>query len=219
MNALTSVNSYSAEAYLSPVTAPSQTKPSAASANSDPVPVDQVDITPTADALLRDASETGRIALNAAAGNLTGSQATQLYQQIASIQTQIGTDKQADGGSLSSQDAQTINQLQSQLSATIYSDAHNGAAPPSTPSTPIVAVQREALQAGRIQLNEQAGNLSASQAQQLMQQQSKIDGQIAADTNSLTGSLTPSQEQQINQLQDRASAQIRQTVHGPTPSS
>jgi hypothetical protein len=104
------------------------------------------------------------------------------------------------------------------LSATIYSDAHNGAAPPSDP-TQSGAAQREALQAGRIQLNEQAGNLGSSQAQQLMQQQYSIDRQIATDTQANGGPLTQAQAQQINQLQDQASTQIYQTAHNATPAT
>jgi hypothetical protein len=148
--------------------------------------------------------------LNLAAGNLTSDQATDLYQQVASIQSQIAADKQANGGTLSTQDAQTIDQLQSQLSGTIYSDAHNGAAPPTTAPNASEAGKRAAMQAGRIESNEQDGNISASQAQTLTQQQTQIDQQIASDEQANNGTLTKAQAQQINQLQDQASQAINQ---------
>src|ERR1035438_688479 len=93
-------------------------------------PADSVQLSPAA---LREVALTGRVAGNVAAGNLTSNQKQQLFGEISSIQSQITADRQADGGTLSSTDAQTIKQLQNQLSGTIYSDAHNGAAPPSDP--------------------------------------------------------------------------------------
>ncbi|MGC9949765.1 MAG: hypothetical protein ABSF64_25635 [Bryobacteraceae bacterium] len=213
MTTVSSINSLSPDAYQP--TLPSTNQP--VYATSEAAPVDQVDITHAGDPMTRQASEAGRIALNAAAGNLTSDQATQLYQQLASIQTEIAADKQANGGTLSTQDAQSIYQLQSQLSGTIYSDAHNGATVPTTHPTESEAGRREELQAGRIELNVQAGNLSTSQAQQLTQQQSQIDGQVAADEQANGGSLTQAQAQQINQLQEQANKQIYQTVHGNSP--
>jgi len=213
---ITNVNSLASELYLSQAAAPKQPASTAGSPTGVAVPVDQVDITHNSDAMHRQISETGRIALNAAAGTLTSAQATQLYQQVASIQAQITADTQANGGTLTPQDADSISQLQSQLSATIYSDAHNGAAPPPNP-TITVAGQREALQAGRIELNLQTGKLTTTQAQQLTQQQAQIDQQIAADKQANGGTLTQAQAQQINQVQDQASQQIYQMVHGTTP--
>lgn len=211
MSEVTSVSSSSSSNYLSQALAPKGTTSPASSANSpESAGQDVVDLSPAAQ---RETMETGRIALNAEAGNLTSAQASQLYQQVASIQTQITSDKQADGGTLSSQDAQSINQLQNQLSATIYSDAHNGAAPPTSHPAISEAGKRAAMQAGRIELNEQAGNLNASQAQQLMGQQTTIDQLIASGNQANSGTLTQSEAQQINQLQNQASQQIYETAH------
>lgn len=217
MNTVTPFNALSSESYLSRVASPKPQVYQSGSTAGDAMPVDQVDISHPSAAMHRQASETGRIALNAEQGNLTSDQAAQLYQQVASIQAQIAADKQAGGGSLSAQDAQAINELQSQLSAAIYTDAHNGAAPPTQHAPVDQAVKREAFQAGRIELNVQAGNLSSSQAQQLTQQQDKIDQLIASDKQANGGSLTDQQAQKINFLQDQASRQIYQFVHGVSP--
>ncbi|MFN7996281.1 MAG: hypothetical protein U0Q18_21900 [Bryobacteraceae bacterium] len=187
----------------------SSTPAAAGSSTGSPASSDTVVISPAAQ---REAMETGRIALNVQAGNLTSDQATQLYQQVATIHSQIAADKQANGGALSATDAQAINQLQSQLSATIYSDAHNGTAPPSD-VTPTQAGLREAMQAGRIALNEQAGNLTSSQVQQLGAQQAQIDQLIASDQQQNSGPLTPQQQATISQMQDQASQAIYQAAH------
>ena len=209
MNAVSSINSLPTDAYLSPATSSAPPAATAGSPPNESVPVDHVDLS-SASPTAQDTSETGRIALNLAAGNLTSDQATDLYQQVASIQSQIAADKQANGGTLSTQDAQTIDQLQSQLSGTIYSDAHNDAAPPTTAPNASEAGKRAAMQAGRIESNEQDGNISASQAQTLTQQQTQIDQQIASDEQANNGTLTKAQAQQINQLQDQASQAINQ---------
>ncbi len=217
MSTIANVNSLSTEAYLTPGVA-SKPSPTSTTSTNEGVPVDQVDLTHSGDPSLRLTGETGRIALNAQAGNLTSDQATQLYQQVSSIQSQIAADKQG-GGSVSSQDQESIRQAESQLSASIYSDAHAGAAPPSTPPAHDAADQRATLQAGRITANEQNGNITSTQAQQLSQQQAQIDQQIASDKQANGGSLTKAQAQQINQLQDQANKQIYQDVHNTSPAA
>ncbi len=181
-------------------------KPAAATSGQAP---DDVQLSPAA---LREAALAGRVALNDSAGNLTSDQSQQLYGQISSIQSQIAADLQAGGGTLSSADAQAIQQSQNQLGGTIYSDAHNGAAPPPDPSVP-QASAREAVQAGRIVLNEKAGNLSADQTQQLSSQLGTIQQQIATDAQANGGTLSATDAQAINQLQSQLSQQIYQTAH------
>lgn len=73
---------------------------------------------------MREMFETGRIQHDVASGSVTSDQATQLYAQMQVIHQQIATDMQSDGGSLSSTDAQSINQLQSQMSQQIFGTSH-----------------------------------------------------------------------------------------------
>jgi hypothetical protein len=170
-------------------------------------------------AALRQIALTGRVALNERAGNITSGQATQLNGQISSIQSQIAADKQANGGTLSSSDAQAIQQLQNQLSQTVYSDAHNGAAAPTDPDV-TKAGAREAVQASRIALNETAGNLSSDQAKQLGSQLGTIQQQIASDEQANGGSLSAADAKTINQAQSQLSQQIYDTAHSAsTPDS
>jgi hypothetical protein len=152
-------------------------------------------------------SLTGRVAVNAAEGNISKDQAQQLYGQISSIQTQITADTQADGGTLSTTDTQPLQQLQGQLSQSIYGDAHGGATPRPNPDVTHTGV-RETVEAGRIALDQKAGKINSSQAQQLTSQLGAINPQIQAGQQANGGSLTPSAAQAIYQLQNALSQQI-----------
>jgi hypothetical protein len=172
-------------------------------------PADTLQLSSTA---LQELALTGRIALNEQAGNISSDQAAQLNGQTSAIQSQIAADKQANGGTLSSSDAQAIQQLQAQLSQTVYSDAHNGAAAPTDPDV-TKAGAREAVQAGRIALNQTAGNLSSDQADQLYSQAGVIRQQIATDQQANGGSLSAADATAINQAQNQLSQQIYDTAH------
>jgi hypothetical protein len=176
------------------------------------IPEDTVHLSPAA---MREIALTGRVSLNEQAGNITTGQGTQLNGQISSIQTQIAADKQANGGTLSSSDAKAIQQLQNQLSQNVYSDAHNGAAAPTNPDV-TRAGAREAVQAGRIALNETAGNLTSAQAGQLSSQISTTQQQIASDKQANGGSLSAADAKAINQTQNQLSRQIYDTAHSAT---
>ncbi|MGA2741464.1 MAG: hypothetical protein ABSG65_29020 [Bryobacteraceae bacterium] len=189
-----------------------QADPASGSGASQPDRADAVQLSPAA---LREVALTGRVAANGDLGNLTSTQTQQLYGQISSIQSQVAADTQADGGTLSPSDAQTIQQSQNQLSGTIYSDAHNGAAPPSDPIA-TQAAGRDAVQAGRIALNQQAGRLNGGQATQLGSQLSTIQQQIATDEQANGGTLSSTDAQAINQLQNQFSQQIEQTARSIT---
>lgn len=213
-----SLNNTIAEPYVAAAQKPGSPAGSAP-AGSVSVPAegaDHVQLSPTA---AREVEFTGRVAENVTAGNITTDQAQQLYGQIATVHQQIATDRQANDGTLSASDAQAIRQTQNQLSGTIYSDAHNGAAPPSAQTVPKTA-SRDTLEAGRIALNAKAGNLSSTQAQQLGSQLGTIEQQAATDAQANGGTLSPADVQAINQLQTQLSQQIYQTAHpavGPEP--
>jgi len=213
MSTVNNVGGLSAQEYPSQPFAPKTMVSSSASQGAETS--DQTDIVDVSQVALRETSLTGRIALQAQAGHITTDQATQLYQQVASIHSQIVADKKADGGTLTQQDIDAINQLETQLSSTIYSDAHDGAAPPPNP-TPLNAGKRAGMEAGRIQLNLQAGNITSTQAQQLAAQQAQIDQLIVTDKQANGGTLTQQEVRQINQMQSAASKAIYEAGHATT---
>jgi hypothetical protein len=210
MSTVANVSGFTSQPYASGTSSPKAPASTASSSNASAAPTDVVDISPAGQL---QTWEAGRIALNQGAGKLTSDQATQLYQQVSTITAQIAADKQANGGTLSAADKQAIKQSEIQLSTAIYSDAHNGATPPSTPPPTNDTQKRAVIQAGAIQLNLQAGNLTTSQAQQLMAQQATIDKQITTDEAANGGTLTQAQAQAINQLQNAADQQIYQMLH------
>lgn len=132
----------------------------------------------------------GRIALGVGAGRLTTDQATQLYSQLKDINSASGSSQ---------------TQLESQLSQQIYSDGHNGAAIP-TGLTVTPAEARDFEQAGRIVTQENAGNLTSTQASQLFGQMKQIYQQSQAGATAL----------QTNQAQNLLSVDIFDTAHNVT---
>jgi len=216
---MTSVN-WNNSTVSEPHTAPVSHKPSnsgaaSASGNLAQTPDSPADTLQLSPAALREVALTGRVVLNEQAGTISSEAAAQLYGEISSIHNQILADRQAGGGTLSPSDAQAIRQLQSQLSQTIYSDTHDGAALPADPGVNKAGV-REALEAGRIALYEKAGNLSSDQAQQMYSQLGAILQKIVADEQANGGSLSPADARAINHLQNQLSRQIHVTAHDTT---
>ena len=114
--------------------APSSTPGSAASAGT---PQDTVTINhPEARELL----QLGRVAYNEQAGNLTSAQGAQLDTQIEQTQATIKSDAQANGGTLTAADAQSVSQLQNAISSQIYSQANGAATGTPSPGIPTPAV-------------------------------------------------------------------------------
>lgn len=131
-------------------TAPAARK-TAAAADGDTT--DTLQLSPAA---VREAALTGRIALNEQYGKLSGDQGKQLYSQVSYIHSQIATDEQNDGGTLSSTDAQTIAQMQNAVRQTIYSEANLGATPPAGGGGDGAGL-RAAVEAGRTVFNQAPG--------------------------------------------------------------
>jgi len=217
MSSWSNVGPLTSQNYLYP--AASGQKPAAPSnPSAEESPAEPADVVDIGSITRNEVMETGRIALLNQSGNLTSDQASQLYQQLAAIQAQIKADEQANGGTLTDENKQAIAQSQNQLSAAIYSDAHGGAAPPATPQAAGAADKRAAAQAGRILLNEKAGNLSADQVTQLAATETQIDNTILADKQANGGTLTAAQAYTINQMQSAASKTIYDEAHPPVDS-
>jgi hypothetical protein len=74
---------------------------------------------------------------------------------------------------------------------------------------------RTLFQAGRIQLNEQAGRITSEQADDLLQQFQSIEDQIKTDKQANgNNALTPDQAKAINDLQNTLSQSIYSTAQG-----
>jgi hypothetical protein len=136
----------------------------------------------------------GRIALGVNDGELTSAQGQTLDSQLQTVNQTIQS-----GGS-------GISQLQSQLSQQIYGDTHNGATIP-TGLTVTPSEGRDFFQAGRVAVQENAGNLTSAQGSQFLSQISQIYQQ---SQNGASPAAT-------NQAQNQLSAEIFDTAHNFTP--
>jgi|SRR5579863_3172888 len=181
---MSTINSLTSAFYTPPDPA------SSAASNSSPAaalsPQDQVEL-----------SLAGRIALGVSDGKLTSDQAQQLDSQLQTIHQQIQS-----GGS-------GISQLQSQLSQQIYGDTHNGAAIP-TDLTVTTAEKRDFELAGRVAVQENAGNLTSTQGSQFLTQIIQIYRQSQQSGVS---------QGTINQDQNQLSIQIHDAAHDITPAA
>ena len=74
---------------------------------------------------VRQILQEGRIQLNVEAGRLTGDEADAIRSQYQAIRDQIATDKETGDGALSEEQAKAINQMQTELSHSLYAMAHN----------------------------------------------------------------------------------------------
>jgi|HubBroStandDraft_6_1064221.scaffolds.fasta_scaffold297459_2 hypothetical protein len=204
------------EAYA-PLVSPKAVGSGTTSSSAAPAqPADTLRLSPAA---VRELALAGRIALNEQAGNISSELAAQLNGQTSEIQDQIVADEQNNGGTLTSSEAQSIQQLQTQESQRIYSAAHDGAAAPTDPDVTKAGIRQD-VQAGRIATSETAGNLSSDQANQLYAQSAMIQQQIVTDEQANGGSLSSADAQAINQAQNQFSQQIYETAHSAsTPAS
>src|ERR1017187_456916 len=68
-----------------------------------------------------------RIAQGAGSGSLTAGEPANLETKESAIHQEVRTDRSLNGGHLTGQEKQTVNQQQNQMSRQIYADKHNAA--------------------------------------------------------------------------------------------
>jgi len=161
---------------INQVTAASFTLPSVTSSTTASSPTSVSQLSPQD---LVELSDAGRIALGVSDGKLTSVQGQQLDSQLETLQQ--------------TQPAQ-FGQLQSQISQQIYGDTHNGATLPTDP-TLSPATDQDFFEAGRVALQESAGNLTSTQGSQFLSQISQIyeqsqNGASASATTQAQGQLS-----------------------------
>ena len=155
-------------------------------------------------------NQQGRIANGIASGHLTAGETKNLEGREANLNSTVRADRQANGGTLTPQERQQVNQRQNNLSQSIYDDKHN-AANAQYGNNPVG--DRRAAQQQRIANGVGSGQLSAGQASKLEGKEQNINKQVAADRAANGGKLTPAQKQQVNQKQNAASKAIANDKH------
>jgi hypothetical protein len=151
-----------------------------------------------------------RIANGVKSGQLTPGETRNLENREASINHQVATDRAANGGKLTTQERQQINQRQNNVSQSIYNDKHNAATDHFGNSE---VGQRQSNQQQRIANGVGSGQMTAGEAARAENRQAQINQQVHADRAANGGHLTAQEQQQVNHEQNHASQQINNEKH------
>ena len=151
-----------------------------------------------------------RIAQGVHSGQLTAGETANLESKEAAINGETRADRAANGGTLTTQEKQQINQQQNKLSNQIYDDKHNAATQHNGNSE---VGQRQTNQQQRIAQGVKSGQLTAGETARLENQERGINQQVRADRAANGGKLTPQEKQQINKEQNHESKNIYNKKH------
>ncbi|MGC1298056.1 MAG: YXWGXW repeat-containing protein [Alloacidobacterium sp.] len=152
----------------------------------------------------------GRIANGVSSGQLTARETSSLESRESKLNGEIHADRQANGGTLTPQERQQVNQQQNGLSHSIYQDKHN-AATANYGNNQVGARRNDQQQ--RIAQGIRSGQMSPSEAARTENREANINHQVAADRNANGGKLTQQERQQVNHEQNGASHQINEEKH------
>jgi len=156
-------------------------------------------------------NQQGRIANGVSSGQLTAGETKHLEGREANINREVHADRQANGGTLTPQERQQVNQQHNNLSRSIYNDKHNA----NTAQYGNTEVgDRRYNQQQRIANGIGNGTMNAKQASHVEQREQNINRSVAADRAANGGKLTPQEKQNINKRQDSTSKQIYNDKHG-----
>jgi len=158
----------------------------------------------------RQENQQDRIAQGVKSGSLTPSETSNLETRESAINQEVRTDRSLNGGHLTGQEKQIVNQQQNQMSRQIYNDKHN-AAVEHYGNTEIGA--RRENQQDRIANGIASGKLNAAQTARLERGESGINKEIASDRAANGGKLTPGEKKQINRQQNAMSGRIYRAKH------
>jgi hypothetical protein len=158
----------------------------------------------------RAANQQQRIAQGVKSGSLTAGGTANLETKEAGINKEVRTDRSANGGKLTGQEKQTVNQQQNHLSNQIYNDKHNAAKQNYGKSE---VGQRQTNQQQRIGNGIASGKLSAGQAAHLEKGEAGINQEVKGDRAANGGTLTQGQKKQVNQQQNQMSGKIYNAKH------
>lgn len=151
-----------------------------------------------------------RIAQGVQSGQLTAGGTANLESKESAINQEIHSDRAANGGTLTSQERQTVNQQQNQLSKNIYNDKHNAATQNYGNSE---VGQRQTRQQQRIANGISTGKLNAAQTSRLESKEAGVNQEIKSDRAANGGKLTGAERHQVNQQQNHLSARIYKAKH------
>ena len=151
-----------------------------------------------------------RIANGVRSGEMTAGETKNVESREANINHEVATDRKANGGTLTPEERQHVNQQQNNVSRSIYDDKHNSATQPGTNNE---VGQRQNNQQQRIANGVQSGQMTAGEAAKAEGNEQKTNQQIHADRQANGGKLTGAEKKQVNKEQNKNSKQIYKEKH------
>jgi hypothetical protein len=154
---------------------------------------------------VRAENQQDRIANGVRSGEMTAGETKNVESREANINHEVSTDRKANGGTLTPEEKQHVNQQQNNVSRSIYDDKHNAATQPGTNSE---VGQRQHNQQQRIANGIDSGKMTPGEAARTENNEQHINQQVHADRQANGGKLTAQEKKQVNHEQNKTSKQI-----------
>ncbi len=158
----------------------------------------------------RKENQQDRIAQGVKSGQLTAGETAKLETKEAGLNQEIRTDRKDDGGKLTTQEREQINQQQNRLSSQIYQDKHNAATQHFGNNE---VDQRRENQQDRIAQGINSGQLTAGETAKMESKETALNKEVRTDRQANGGKLTQGEKTQVNRQQNKLSNKIYQDKH------
>jgi hypothetical protein len=156
----------------------------------------------------REANQDQRIANGLKTGQMTSGEAARAERTQSKIDRQVHNDRAANGGRLTAQERQHINNEQNQASRQIYNENHNGRS-----IAPNAVDNREANQQQRTANGLRSGRETSGEAARANRRQAGAAQEVHNDRAANGGALNKQQRQRVNRQMNRDSGQIYRQKH------
>ena len=156
----------------------------------------------------REANQDQRIANGLRSGQMTSGEAARAERTQSNIDQQVHNDRAANGGKLTGQERQQINNEQNSANRQIYDEKHNG-----NTVNPNEVDNREANQQQRTANGLRSGQMTSGEAARTNANQAAVAQQVHNERTANGGALTKQEKQQANKEENKNSKQIYNEKH------
>ena len=156
----------------------------------------------------REANQDQRISNGLRSGQMTSGEAARAERTQSHIDQQVHNDREANGGRLTNQERQQVNQEQNSASRQIYDEKHN-----DNTVKPNEVDNREANQQQRTANGLRSGQMTSGEAARTNRNQGRVDQQVHNERTANGGALSKQEKQQANKEQNKNSKQIYNEKH------
>ncbi len=156
----------------------------------------------------REANQDQRISNGLRSGEMTSGEAARAERTQSNIDQQVHDDRAANGGKLTGQERQQVNQEQNAASRQIYDEKHN-----ANTVKPNEVDDREANQQQRTANGLRSGQMTSGEAARTNRNQAQVAQQVHNERAANGGALTRQERQQANREENKNSRQIYKEKH------